>query len=80
MKKVLNLLGTLKREELKEMVDKFKRETLEKMEKEELIEQCLALQEENWNFQKSYYIKPRRRVHHRQCYNKDRKDFTQNPL
>ena len=33
------------------MVEKFKRETLEKMEKEELIEQCLALQEENWEFQ-----------------------------
>lgn len=45
------------------MVEKFKRETLEKMEKEELIEQCLALQEENWEFQKSYYIKPRRRIY-----------------
>lgn len=47
------------------MVDKFKKETLEKMEKEELIQHCLSLQEENWNFQKSYYIKPRRRVHYR---------------
>ena len=47
------------------MVDKFKRETLEQMEKEQLIEQCLALQEENWEFQKAYYIKPRRRIHNR---------------
>jgi hypothetical protein len=45
------------------MVDKFKRETLENMDREELIEQCLALQAENWEFQKSYYIKPRRRIH-----------------
>lgn len=64
MKKVLNLLGTLKREGLKEMVDKFKKETLEKMEKEELVEQCLALQEENWRFQKAYYIKPRWRIYY----------------
>lgn len=47
------------------MVDKFKKETLEKMEKEELVEQCLALQEENWRFQKAYYIKPRWRIYYR---------------
>lgn len=45
------------------MVDKFKREYLETLEKEQLIEHCLALQEENWNFQKSYYVKPRRRIY-----------------
>ena len=59
------------------MVDKFKRETLEQMEKEQLIEQCLALQEENWEFQKAYYIKPRRRIHYRQRCHKNRKSFTQ---
>ena len=47
------------------MVDKFKRETLEKMTTEELVEQVLALQEENWEFQKAYYIKPRRGIHYR---------------
>lgn len=47
------------------MVDKFKRETLENMEKEQLIEQVLALQAENWEFQKAYYIKPRRRIYYR---------------
>ena len=65
MKKELSSLGTKTKGESKEMVDKFKRETLEQMEKEQLIEQCLALQEENWQFQKSYYIKPRRRIHNR---------------
>lgn len=47
------------------MVDKFKRETLENMEKEKLVEHCLALQQENWEFQKAYYIKPRRRIYDR---------------
>ena len=65
MKKELSSLGTKTKGESKEMVDKFKRETLEQMEKEQLIEQCLALQEENWQFQKSYYIKPRRRIYNR---------------
>lgn len=45
------------------MVEKFKEESLKKMEKDELIKHCLALQEENWNFQRSYYIKPRRRIY-----------------
>lgn len=47
------------------MVDKFKQETLENMSKEELVQQCLALQKENWNFQKAYYIKPRWRIYYR---------------
>lgn len=40
------------------MVDKFKRETLEGMGKEELIEHILDLQQENWTFQRAYYIRP----------------------
>lgn len=45
------------------MVDKFKKEHLETLEKDKLIEHCLALQAENWEFQKAYYVKPRRRIY-----------------
>lgn len=44
------------------MVEKYQEETLEKMDKKDLIKHCMDLQKENWEFQKAYYVKPRRRI------------------
>lgn len=58
------------------MVEKYKEETLEKMDRADLIKHCLKLQQENWEFQKSYYVKPRRRILCRKCYYSTRENIT----
>ena len=40
------------------MIKYYKQESLEKMEKGELIEQVVKLQRANWLYEKSYYVKP----------------------